>query len=146
MNSTHLYILFFLITCSFPVLSQQEKKQIYPKLPKDIVVSYPNSNPLKQALKPVPNNALFKMEGYYLWDPSVIKVGNEYHLFASRWPANLGMEGWKTGFAFADSIQGPWVPVSKPVLNTNNPALLIRADGSTYAVGKFKPTITRNGR
>lgn len=174
------------------------------KLPNDIKVSYSKSNPLNKALQPIPESAVFKMEGYYLWDPSVIKVGDTYHLFCSRWPEEEGMKGWqrshviratskslfgpyqfqevvlhpsnhpwatqaihnpkitkvgnkfliyhlgipqwKTGFAFADSIQGPWKPVSHPVLSTNNPALLIRPDGSAYAVGKFKPKVTRDGR
>ena len=164
-----------------------------PLLPADVKISYPNSNPLKEALKPVPASAIFKMEGYYLWDPSLIKVGDTYNLFTSRWPASAGMAGWKKsevirstsaslfgpyqfkevvlsptnhpwakdgthnpkimmeiqdanghplpGFALADSIEGPWTPEAKPVININNPALLVRPDGSAYAVGKFKPTV-----
>jgi hypothetical protein len=38
------------------------------------------------------------------------------------------------------------MPVAKPVISTNNPALLVRADGSTYAVGKFKPKETKDGK
>jgi hypothetical protein len=34
------------------------------------------------------------MEGYILWCSSVIKVGDTYHLFASRWPAEFGLGGW----------------------------------------------------
>jgi hypothetical protein len=41
---------------------------------------------LKDALKPAVKKGGFKMEGYILWCPSVIKVGNTYHMFASRWP------------------------------------------------------------
>ena len=187
------------------VLAQQtEKVQAIPELPNDIKISYPKSNPLRDALQPVPETAVFKMEGYYLWDPSVIKVGDTYHLFCSRWPKDTEMKGWmkshviratskslfgpyqfqevvldpskhpwatqaihnpkitkagnkyliyhlgipqwKTGFAFADSIQGPWTPIPNPVISTNNPALLIRPDGSAYAVGKFKPKVTRDGK
>lgn len=166
--------------------------------------SFENKNNLREALQPLPKEAIFKMEGYYVWDPSVIKVGKTYHLFASRWPAAEGMIGWKkshiiratssslfgpykfaqvvfepknhpfatqgmhnpkiikvgkkfllyhlaipqwkTGFLFADKIEGPWTPVDKPVINTNNPALLYKADGKVYVVGKFKPQEVKDGR
>jgi hypothetical protein len=162
-----------------------------------------HKNPLREALRPVPTTALFRMEGYYVWDPSVIKVGDTYHLFASRWPASLGMIGWKkseviratsrslfgpyefqqvvltpsmhpwatqaihnpkimplgerfvlyhlgipkwqTGFAFADKIEGPWTVLPGPVLATNNPAITPLPGGGFYAVGKFKPTKTKDG-
>ena len=58
--------------------------QIGYRLPEDAVVTYPNSNPLRQALRPIPKAAVFKMEGWSLWDPSLIKVGETYHLFCSR--------------------------------------------------------------
>jgi hypothetical protein len=41
---------------------------------------------LKDAMKPAVKQGGFKMDGYFLWCPSVIKVGNTYHMFASRWP------------------------------------------------------------
>lgn len=175
-----------------------------PALSAGVKVTHPTSNPLREALRPVPETAVFKMDGWYLWDPSLIKVGDTYHLFASRWPVtsermkgwmkshviratskslfgpyqfqevvlspsnhpwatqavhnpkvvktggkyliyHLGIPQWKTGFAYADSIEGPWTPVSKPVLATNNPAIIERADGSAYAVGKFKPAKTKDG-
>lgn len=173
-------------------------------LPAGITVTFPDSNPLRDALQPVPKDAIFKMPGYFLWDPSVIEVDGTYHLFASRWPEKEGMKGWfhshvihatapalfgpytfkavvlspdthpwatqavhnpkvtkvgskfliyhlgipqwKTGFAYADSIDGPWTPVAKPVIPTNNPALLLRTDGSAYVVGKFKPKATKDGQ
>jgi hypothetical protein len=37
-------------------------------------------------LQPVPRDSGFRMAGYWVWDGSVIKVGDTYHLFASRWP------------------------------------------------------------
>ena len=37
-------------------------------------------------LQPVPENNGFKMDGYWVWGGSAIKVGATYHLFASRWP------------------------------------------------------------
>lgn len=162
-------------------------------------------HPLRKKLKNVPESAIFKMEGFYLWDPSVIKVGKKYHLFCSRWPiGETGMEGWKqshviraeskslfgpyefkekvilpedhpwakqgvhnpkiikvggkyllyhlgipmwqTGFAFADSIEGPWEILKSPTINTNNPALVEEEGGSIYAVGKHKPKPHTDGR
>lgn len=174
-------------------------------LPPGVSVTHGQGNPLWDALRPVPESAIFRMNGWYLWDPSVIKVGDTYHLFASRWPVtaermkgwmkshviratskslfgpyqfqevvlspekhpwatqaihnpkvmktggkfliyHLGIPQWKTGFAYADSIEGPWAPVPHPVLATNNPAIIERADGSAYAVGKFKPAKARDGQ
>jgi hypothetical protein len=174
-------------------------------LAEGVKITHPDGNPFREALQPVPETAIFKMEGYYLWDPSLIKVGDTYHLFASRWPVtsermegwkkshviratskslfgpykfqevvlspskhpwatqavhnpkvmktggrfliyHLGIPQWKTGFAYADSIDGPWTPVPEPVLATNNPAIIERADGSAYAVGKFKPKPIRDGQ
>lgn len=194
-----------MLSLQLPAFAQKDVYQFaVPVLPKDLKISYPHSNPLKEALKPVPESAVFKMEGYYLWDPSVIKVGDTYHLFCSRWPEKDGMNGWKqshviratskslfgpyqfqevvlhpsnhpwatqaihnpkiirvgnkyllyhlgipqwkTGFAFADSIQGPWTPVDHPMIATNNPALLVHSDGSVYTVGKFKPKVFRDGK
>ncbi len=199
------YTLFLIVWCQLQSIAQPVESVLpMPILPKEIKISYPKSNPLKKALQPVPESAIFKMDGYYLWDPSVIKVGDTYHLFCSRWPKDTEMKGWqkshviratskslfgpyqfqevvlhpsnhpwatqgihnpkitkvgnkyliyhlgipqwKTGFALADSIQGPWTPVPHPVISTNNPALLIRPDGSAYAVGKFKPKVTRDGK
>ncbi|MGC6424166.1 MAG: sulfatase-like hydrolase/transferase, partial [Lentimonas sp.] len=68
------------------------------KLPEDAKVTYPDSNPLRNALKPVPESAVFKMEGWSLWDPSLIKVDDTYHLFCSRWPMaddHSFDSGWK---------------------------------------------------
>ena len=179
-------------------------KSCLPALPDNVEVSYSNSNPLKDALKVVPETAIFEMEGWSLWDPSIIKVGDTYHLFCSRWRDNgksdawkkshivratskslfgpykfqevvmkgedhpwakealhnpkilkvgnkyliyhLGIPQWKTGFLLSDNIEGPWTAVSKPVIGTNNPALMVRKDGSAYVVGKFKPKPVRDGR
>ena len=49
---------------------------------------------LKDALKPAIKNGGFKREGYILWCPTVIKVGNTYHMFASSWPEQYGLGGW----------------------------------------------------
>lgn len=34
-----------------------------------------------------------KLDGYYVWDSSVIKVDGKYHMFASRWKEEFGF-GW----------------------------------------------------
>ena len=41
---------------------------------------------INDRIQPVPVNSGFKMEGYWVWGGSVIKVGSIYHMFASRWP------------------------------------------------------------
>ena len=182
-----IFIIFHSIILAIPSVSQMQNR-----VAESIV-----ANDLRDALMPVPKEAIFKMDGFYLWDPSVIKVGKTYHLFASRWPESTGMSGWKkshiiratskslfgpytfaevvfdlvkhpwateamhnpkvmkvgkkfllyhlgmplwqTGFAFADHIEGPWTAIKKPVIATNNPAIMIKPDGKIYVVGKFKP-------
>jgi hypothetical protein len=67
---------------------------------------------LKDALQPAGKNAGFKMAGYILWCPSVIKVGDTYHMFASRWPEKYGLAGWTTYSeivrATSDNLYGPY--------------------------------------
>jgi hypothetical protein len=67
---------------------------------------------LKDALQPAIKNAGFKMDGYILWCSTVIKVGDTYHMFASRWPAQYGLGGWTTYSeivrATSDHIYGPY--------------------------------------
>jgi hypothetical protein len=67
---------------------------------------------LKESIQPAIKNAGFKMEGYILWCPSVIKVGNTYHMFASRWPEKYGLAGWTTYSevvrATSDNLYGPY--------------------------------------
>ena len=44
-----------------------------------------SANPIAESLQPVPQNTGFRMEGYWVWGGSVIKVDSVYHMFASRW-------------------------------------------------------------
>jgi len=44
------------------------------------------SGPMSERFLPVPARSGFRMEGYWVWCGSPIKVGDEYHLFAARWP------------------------------------------------------------
>jgi len=67
---------------------------------------------LKEAMQPAVKKGGFKMEGYILWCPSVIKVGDTYHMFASRWPEKYGLGGWTTYSeivrATSKSLYGPY--------------------------------------
>jgi len=49
---------------------------------------------LKDCLLPAVKNGGFRMDGQIIWCSSVIKVGDTYHMFASRWPAQYGLSGW----------------------------------------------------
>ena len=40
----------------------------------------------RERLQPVAEISGFRMEGYWVWGGSAIRVGSEYHLFVSRWP------------------------------------------------------------
>ena len=48
----------------------------------------------KDCLLPAPKHGGFAMDDSFLWCSSVVKVGDTYHMFASRWPAQYGMGGW----------------------------------------------------
>lgn len=49
------------------------------------------ANPaFQERLQPVDRNSGFHMDGYFVWCGSAIRVGNVYHLFASRWPVSTG--------------------------------------------------------
>lgn len=67
---------------------------------------------IKDFMQPAVQNGGFKMEGYILWCPSVIKVGDTYHMFASRWPEQYGLGGWTTYSeivrATSDNLYGPY--------------------------------------
>lgn len=52
--------------------------------------------PLMERLQPVPKGSGFRMDGYWVWCGSVIKVGDTYHMFAARWPEATGFpEGYR---------------------------------------------------
>lgn len=67
---------------------------------------------MKSSIQPALKEAGFKMDGFMLWCPTVIKVGKTYHLFASRWPDQYGLAGW-TNYseivrATSDNVYGPY--------------------------------------
>lgn len=70
------------------------------------------SQTLRDAIKPAVKNGGFKMAGYILWCPTVIKVGKMYHMFASRWPEQYGLGGWtkysEIVRAESDNLYGPY--------------------------------------
>jgi hypothetical protein len=76
------------------------------------IFQFAEAQTLKDAMKPAVKNGGFKMEGYILWCPSVIKVGNTYHMFASRWPEQYGLGGWtkysEIVRATSDNLYGPY--------------------------------------
>ena len=45
-----------------------------------------SQNYIRNRLQPVSVNSGFKMDDYWVWCGSIIKVGSTYHMFASRWP------------------------------------------------------------
>jgi hypothetical protein len=67
---------------------------------------------LKDCLQPALKKGGFAMDGFMLWCSSVIKVGETYHMFASRWPAKYGLGGWtkysECVRATSTSLLGPY--------------------------------------
>lgn len=64
-------------------------------------------------LMPISSENIFKEEGYYIWDTSMIKgEDGKYHLFYSRWKKEQGFPAWlvfsEIAHAVADSPVGPW--------------------------------------
>ena len=56
-----------------------------------------DGTPLRDRMQPVAKNTGFRMNGYFVWCGAVIKVGDRYHMFASRWPeATQFPEGYRT--------------------------------------------------
>jgi hypothetical protein len=45
-----------------------------------------SGKPFIERLQPIPKNSGFRMDGYWVWCGSAVKVGSTYHLFAARWP------------------------------------------------------------
>jgi hypothetical protein len=68
---------------------------------------------IKDKMKPAVKKGGFKMQGFILWCPTVIKVGKTYHMFASRWPEQYGLGGWtkysEIVRATSKSLVGPYI-------------------------------------
>ena len=58
-------------------------------------------------------NIALQLDGYYVWDCSVIKSGGKYHMFSSRWKKEYGF-GWNWVFnseiihSVSDTPEGPY--------------------------------------
>ena len=60
---------------------------------------------LQSRLAPVPQQAVFKEEGYFVWGASCIKgEDNQYHLFYSRWKKELGFASWASHSEIAHAV------------------------------------------
>lgn len=64
-------------------------------------------------IKPVPRNAIFKMDDYIVWCGTMTKGDDGlYYLFFSRWPKACGHDAWVThsevGYAVSDNPIGPY--------------------------------------
>ncbi|MFL5738787.1 MAG: glycoside hydrolase family protein [Flavisolibacter sp.] len=74
-----------------------------------------------------------KREGF--WDndrahnPKIVKAGNKFVLYYIS-SAN------ETGYAWADSITGPWTRCDSTAMPFSNPAPLVRKNGSVYVFGR----------
>lgn len=77
-------------------------------------IPYKGTNPFREAMgKPLAKGG-WKMDGYALWGPSIIKVNDTYHMFCSRWkPADPDkvMIGWRSGHVVrgtSKNLLGPY--------------------------------------
>ena len=73
-------------------------------------VQMPTDNPLKAKLGYPLRNGGFARKGFNLWDPSIIKVGDTYHMFASCWTSE-DFNAWKTSFIVrgtSKTLLGPY--------------------------------------
>ncbi len=54
----------------------------------------------------------FEMDGYYVWDCSVIYAKGRYHMFSSRWKKELGFSSWLFNseiiHSVSDAPEGPY--------------------------------------
>ncbi len=73
-------------------------------------------------------------------NPKVTKAKNRFLLYY------LGIPAWKTGFAWSDTIKGPWKRSDTWKIPTNNPAIWIHENGRVYCVGKRRSPLVPNVR
>ncbi len=78
----------------------------------------PTDNPLKAVMGQPKADGGFMREGFHLWDPSIIKVGDTYHMFASCWPDD-DFQKWKQSYvvrATSKNLLGPYTYVEDVLL------------------------------
>jgi hypothetical protein len=77
------------------------------------------------------------------WDNSrvhnvkIVKAGNKFVLFYIN-SAN------QTGYAVADSVNGPWTRVDAPVIKASNPAPIVNSNGSVYVFCRLRDSDSVN--
>lgn len=64
-------------------------------------------------LLPAPRGSGFRIDGYFVWDGSVISADGQYHMFASRWPKRTRfpdgyMQHSEIVRAVSDRLEGPY--------------------------------------
>jgi len=77
---------------------------------KSVNAPMPTDNPLKAKLGLPLRDGGFQREGFNLWDPSIIKVGDTYHLFTSCWPSE-NFNAWKSSYIVrgtSKNLLGPY--------------------------------------
>lgn len=105
-----------------------------------------NSLNFRTSIRPVPRSAMLSHPDYYVWGASMLSDSTgRCHLFAARWPREMGFHAWVThseiAHAVADEPLGPYhfVDVALPArgrdfwdgLCTHNPTAL-ELDGRYY--------------
>lgn len=100
--------------------------------------------PIIERLLPIPKTSGFKMESWFVWGGSVIKVGDTFHLFASRWPEETGFpNGYrshsqivrataKDRMAEADRFDGTYKIVARNITARSEDPDLYRSDGTYH--------------
>jgi hypothetical protein len=83
-------------------------------MPSSLDNNFQEVETLFDGMSPVSKDSGFRMDGYFVWGGSVIKVGSKYNMFASRWPEETGFpSGYITHSeivrAEADSPLGPYI-------------------------------------
>lgn len=71
------------------------------------------STDLSKLLRPVPNTGIFINDSLYIWGGSLVKSLEDgmYHMYYSRWPKELKMEGWVTHSEIAHAVSNsPYGP------------------------------------
>jgi hypothetical protein len=105
-------------------------------------------NPLREALgRPVHANRVFQ-KGYHCWDPALVKVGDTYHLFHSRWKLVPGkvndlrhwMDSCEIVHCTSKRLLGPYVPIENPALSAKD-----NVNGFWLANCKVTPEYTPDG-
>lgn len=85
----------------------------------------------------------FRMDGYWVWDASVIKGDDgQYHMFASRWPKDISFHpGWMTNSEVVHAV------AAKPEGPYTFKAVALPARGVEYWDGRatHNPTIRKHG-